>query len=204
MRAYIRRARVPAVLLSAVLLTGCSSDALTARPKPDASAPPAAEKDASAGKVSSAGPVLKVGEKGEFETGELGADGETYKVTSRMSVEVVGAEYVTPDEVDVGGGPENGQFVKLSLTLKNIGDAPARVMTYGVMEWQDTDTAAQDASTPAGSGDGRALDATYRPGQSATGYLVLDVGRKGGTVSYNGSEDPNAQGPLFSVALPES
>lgn len=203
MRAWVRRACVPAVLVSAVVLAGCSSDPLTARPEADASAPPAAGKDASSRKVSSAGPVLEVGKTGEFETGELGENGETYRVTSRMSVKVVGAEYVTPDEIDAGE-PENGQYVKLRLTLKNIGDAPAMVMTYGVMEWQDTDTAAQDASLSEGFGDGRALDATYRPGQSTTGYLVLDVGRKGGTVSYNGSQDPDARGPLFSVALPEA
>jgi PBP1b-binding outer membrane lipoprotein LpoB len=204
MRAWMSRACVPAVLLSAVVLTGCSSDPLATRPKPDASAPPAAGKDASSKKVSSAGPVLAVGETGEFDTGELSEDGSTYRVTSKMSVKVLGAEYVTPDEIDADGGPENGQFVKLRLTLKNIGDVPAMVMTYGVMEWQDTGTAAQDASLSEGFGDGRALDATYRPGQSATGYLVLDVGRKGGTVSYNGSQDPDAEGPLFSVTLPEA
>ncbi|MFF6981986.1 hypothetical protein ACFZAV_30810 [Streptomyces sp. NPDC008343] len=76
-------------------------------------------------------------------------------------------------------------------------------MTYGRMEWEDTDTAAQDASTRDGAGDGRSLDRAYKPGQSVTGHLILDVGDEGGTVSYNGSEDPNADGPVFSVNLPE-
>ncbi|MFM9700995.1 DUF4352 domain-containing protein [Streptomyces europaeiscabiei] len=80
--------------------------------------------------LSAPGPVLKVEESGEFETGETDDTGENYKATSKMSVKVVSAEYVTPEEVDTGNEPENGQFVKVTLTLKNGGDAPAEVMTY--------------------------------------------------------------------------
>ncbi len=153
--------------------------------------------------LSAPGPVLKVGESGELETGETDDPGENYKATSKMSVKVVSAEYVTPGEVDTGNEPENGQFVKVTLTLKNVGDAPAEVMTYGRMEWENSNTARQKASTLEGVGDGRSIDTTYRPGQSITGFLILDVGEEGGTVSYNASEDPNAVGPLFSVTLPK-
>ncbi|WP_030042751.1 DUF4352 domain-containing protein [Streptomyces resistomycificus] len=193
--------------MSAVLMAGCSSESgsgesVAKKPRTGAPAEDAAV-ESSEPSASAPGPVLEVGETGEFETGETDEYGENYKTTSRMSIKVVGAEYVTPDEVDTGNEPENGQFVKVTLTLKNIGDAPAEIMTYGTMEWEDTDTAPQDASTLEGAGDGRSIDTSYKPGQSVTGFLILDVGEKGGTVSYNGSEDPNAEGPVFSVNLPE-
>ncbi|WP_159062962.1 DUF4352 domain-containing protein [Streptomyces scabiei] len=200
---------MPAVLISAVLLTGCSSggDSGEATPKQtSASEVPtgeAAVKPSESASLSAPGPVLKVGESGELETGETDDPGENYKATSKMSVKVVSAEYVTPGEVDTGNEPENGQFVKVTLTLKNVGDAPAEVMTYGRMEWENSNTARQKASTLEGVGDGRSIDTTYRPGQSITGFLILDVGEEGGTVSYNASEDPNAVGPLFSVTLPK-
>jgi PBP1b-binding outer membrane lipoprotein LpoB len=209
-RTYVRRAFVPAALISAVLLTGCSSESSSgesgAKQEPAAESPleEAAVGPSETASSSAPGPVLEVGETGEFETGEMDESGENYTVTSRMSVKVVDAEYVTAEQVDTGNEPENGQYVKLTLTLKNIGDAPAKIMTYGTMEWEDDDTAPQDASTPDGIGDGRSIDTTYRPGQSATGFLILDVGDEGGTVSYNGSQDPNADGPVFSVNLPES
>ncbi|MFE5891225.1 hypothetical protein ACWCQZ_31625 [Streptomyces sp. NPDC002285] len=209
MRAYIRRACVPAVLLSAVLLAGCSSESdsgdsvASQEPAGEAPAEEAAVEASESASSSGSGPVLEVGETGEFATGETDESGEDYKVTSTMSVKVVSAEYVTAEQVDMAKEPENGQYVKLTLTLKNVGDAPAKFMTYGRMEWEDTDTAAQGASTLEGIGDGRSVDSWYKPGQSVTGHLILDVGDEGGTVSYNGSEDPNAEGPVFSVNLPE-
>ncbi|WDV55403.1 DUF4352 domain-containing protein [Streptomyces coeruleorubidus] len=210
MRAYIRRACVPAVLISAVLLTGCSSASDSgddAAPKLSASAEPIeqqpSEEPSETGSSSAPGPVLEVGETGEFETGKTDEYGENYKVTSKMSVKVVSAEYVTAEQIDTSNEPQNGEYVKLTLTLKNVGTAPAEFSSYGMMQWESTDTAAQDASTLEGVGEGQDLDTTYKPGQSVTGTLVLDVGDEGGTVSYVGSEDPNAEGPVFSVELPK-
>lgn len=207
MRAYVRRARVPAVLISAVLLAGCSSGGSDdkAASEASASAGPVGGGQVSNGPSgaasSSAIPVLKVGQSGTWAYGETDDLGETFKVTTRMKTTVVSAQYVTPDEIDTGNKPENGQFVKLTLTLQNVGETPAKIMTYGVMEWEDGRTAAQDASTLEGVGDGRTLDTTYRPGQSVTGFLILDVGRRGGVVSYAGTEDPDADA-AFRVELP--
>jgi hypothetical protein len=203
MRAYVRRACAPAVLISAVLLAGCSAEGSddNAAPKASASGGPAVEEQPSATASSSAVPVLKVGQSGTWAYGEADDLGENFKVTTHMRTTVVSAEYVTPAEVDTGNKPENGQFVKLTLTLKNVGDAPAEIMTYGVMEWEDDNTAAQDASTLEGVGDGRSLDTSYKPGQSVTGYLILDVGRRGGVVSYAGTQDPDADA-AFKVELP--
>lgn len=210
MRTYIRRACVPAVLLSAVLLAGCS-DGLTSRPEPDASAPPASEapvKEAAvepseAASSSAPAPVVGVGETAKFGLGETDDYGENYKVTTQMSVTVVSAKYVTASEVDTTNEPEHGQYVELTLTLKNVGDAPAEIMTYGTMQWEDKQTAAQDATTLEGVGDGATLDTTYKPGQSVTGKLILDVARKGGTVGYYGSDDPSGEA-AFVVELPKS
>lgn len=207
MCAYVRRACVLAMLISVVPLAGCSSGGSDDKATSKASASaesvvkeqPSQEPSETAS--ASAVPVLKVGQSGTWAYGETDDLGENFKVTTQMKTTVVSAEYVTPDEIDTGNKPENGQFVRLTLTLKNVGDAPAEIMTYGVMEWEDDNTAAQDASTLEGVGDGRTLDTTYKPGQSVTGYLILDVGRRGGVVSYAGTEDPNADA-AFKVELP--
>ena len=208
MRAYVRRAAVPAVLLSA-LAAGCSSGGTAdkADPKPSASAEAvvdASSKEPSETPSSSApAPELKVGETGTYDVGETDDTGENFKVTSKMQVTVVSAKYVTPAEIDTTNKPEQGQFVKLTLTLKNVGKAPAEFAAYGMMKWEDAQTAAHDATTLEGVGDGPDLDTTYKPGQSVTGSLVLDVARKGGTVSYVGTDDPNAAA-AFKVTLPTS
>ncbi|MFB6677150.1 DUF4352 domain-containing protein [Streptomyces sp. NPDC056390] len=151
-----------------------------------------------------AAPSLKVGESGTFATGKTDDYGENFKVTSKVQVTVVSAKYVTPAEVDTTNEPEQGHYVALTLTFKNVGKAPAEVMTYGMMKWEDSKTAAQVATTLEGVGEGPELDTTYKPGQSVTGKLILDVARKGGTVSYfDNNSDPEVEGPSFKVALPK-
>jgi len=210
MRAYVRRAVVPAAVLSAALLTGCSSEPDKDRPAPTLSAsvdPPAEEQPSQEpfeeAASSAPAPVVGVGETEKFDIGETDEYGENYKVTTQMSVTVESARYVTPAEVDTTNEPEHGQYVELKLTLKNVGKAPAEIMTYGMMRWEDEQTAAQDATTLEGVGEGPELDTTYKPGQSVTGTLILDVARKGGTVGYYGTEDPSGE-PAFVVELPAS
>ncbi|WP_406160959.1 DUF4352 domain-containing protein [Streptomyces canus] len=205
MRAYVRRAVVPAVLISAALLTGCSSGGGDdkAAPKGSASAAPVVEQEVPetpSESPSSVVLVLKVGQSGTWDYGETDDNGD-FKVTSKMKTTVVSAKYVTPAEVDTTNEPEHGQYVELTLKLENVGQAPAEVLTYGMMKWEDSKTAAQDASTLEGVGEGDDLDTTYKPGQSVTGKLILDVGRRGGVVSYAGTEDPDADA-AFRVQLP--
>ncbi|MGW2744999.1 DUF4352 domain-containing protein [Streptomyces sp. NPDC001450] len=208
MRTHIRRALVPAALLSAVLLTGCSSggddkadhsktavvddtqERSTVKPSPSPSP-----------SSSTHVPVLSVGQTGSYDVGETDDVGENYKVTTKMSVTVVSAKYVTPAEVGTTNKPK-GQYVELTLTMKNTGTAPTRVMTYGNMQWEDSSTAAQDATTFEGVGDGPTLDTVYKPGQGVTAKLVLDVARKGGFVSYTYTENPDGEAP-FMVKLPK-
>lgn len=198
--------RAASVALLGAVLVGCTSDdgGDSSKPAPSASATvdKAAEKSSSPSPSKSAAPVISVGETGTFNVGETDDYGENYKVTSRMQVTVVSAKYVTPAEVDTASKPEQGQYVKLTLTLKNVGKAPAEIMTYGMMKWEDDQTAPQDASTLEGVGDGPDLDTKYKPGQAVTGSLVLDVGRRGGKVSYVGGDDPS-EGPTFVVKLPK-
>ncbi|MFD9442174.1 DUF4352 domain-containing protein [Streptomyces sp. NPDC060001] len=209
MRAYIRRAVVPAALVS-IVLTGCSGggDSDDAAPKASPSVAkdvkPAAEETPDSEPSSAPAPELGVGEKGTYDVGETDEFGENFKVTSKMQVTVAGADYVTPAEIGTSNEPEQGQFVKLTLTLKNVGKAPAEFSAYGLMTWEDDQTAAQDATTLEGVGEGPDLDAKYKPGQSVTGSLILDVARKGGLVSYIGSEDLDAEEPVFTVKLPKS
>ncbi|WDM16754.1 DUF4352 domain-containing protein [Streptomyces lavenduligriseus] len=205
MRAYIRAA-VPAMLLSAVVLTGCSSESKNeaAPAKPPVSREAAQEPagtPSTPSTPSSSAPVLSVGQTGTYDVGETDETGDTYRVTSKMSVTVVSARYVTPAEVGAVAKPR-GQYVELTLTVRNVGKAPAdfHASAIGRMQWEDEQTAAQDATTTV-STDGPDLDTTYKPGQGVTGKLVLDVGRRGGVVSYLGSEDPDT-GAVFKVKLP--
>ncbi|MBP2059743.1 DUF4352 domain-containing protein [Streptomyces iranensis] len=201
--------RAASVALLGVVLVGCSEssdgpdvDGPATSAAPSKPAQKAAEESPSPSASTSAAPVIAVGETGTFDVGETDDYGENYKVTTKMQVTAVSAKYVTPAEVDTTNKPKQGQYVKLTLTLKNVGKAPAEIMTYGMMQWEDDQTAAQDASTLEGVGDGPDLDTTYKPGQAVTGSLVLDVGRRGGKVSYVGGDDPG-KGPTFVVKLPK-
>ncbi|AKJ10077.1 hypothetical protein ABB07_08580 [Streptomyces incarnatus] len=89
----------------------------------------------------------------------------------------------------------------LTLTFKNAGTTPAHVDTYGNLKWEDSSTAAQDATTLEGVGEGADVDTDYKPGQAVTGKLILDVGRRGGVVSSTYTEDPNANA-AFKVKPP--
>ncbi|MDX3233341.1 DUF4352 domain-containing protein [Streptomyces sp. ME19-01-6] len=195
-----------AALLGAVLV-GCSSDdggdsKESAPSTAPATADEATEESPSPSPTKPAAPVIAVGETGTFGIGKTDEYGENYKVTTEMRVTAVSAKYVTPAEIDTTNTPENGQYVVLTLTLKNVGKAPAKIATYGLMQWEDDRSSAQDASTLEGVGDGPDLDTTYKPGQSITGKLVLDVARRGGKVSYVGGDDPSAE-PSFVVKLPK-
>ncbi|WP_326812083.1 DUF4352 domain-containing protein [Streptomyces scopuliridis] len=155
-----------------------------------------AEPSPSASASASAGPLLKVGQTGTYDVVETDEYGENPAVTTKMQVTVKSAKYVTPADVDTTNEPELGQYVVLTLTLKNVGSKPADFAAYGATTWENKDTAAQDATTLEGVGEGPELDTTYKPGQSVTGSLVLDVGAKGGIVSY--ADD------TFRVELPTS
>ncbi|KUF18882.1 hypothetical protein AT728_07565 [Streptomyces silvensis] len=175
------------------MLAGCSDGGDDKADTKPSKMPPTADADfdkVDTGKEAEeapSSPVLKVGE-----TKTVALDGVEASLT------VKSAEYVgTPAMMEKA----KGRYVLLGLTIKNTGSKPLDFSPYGVTSWEDEDTAAQDAST-LGYDEGPALDTTYKPGQSLTGKLLLDVGRKGGTVSYAG--DLMAEEPAFSVELPES
>ncbi|WP_326777100.1 DUF4352 domain-containing protein [Streptomyces sp. NBC_01445] len=201
MRAYIRRAALltaPAVLVA--VLSGCTSaDADVDRATPST---PAVEASASfdkvdAGKEADAppAPLLVVGTSGPFDV----FDDTGESVQTKMNVKVESARYVTAAELDTSNKPEHGQYVVLKLTLKNVGNAPGRFSPYGAMKWQDDKTAAQDCTTLE-SVDGQDVDTEYGPDQSVTGSVVLDVPRKGGTVTYYDTPGTGA----FAVLLPKA
>ncbi|MFB7919211.1 DUF4352 domain-containing protein [Streptomyces sp. NPDC056061] len=119
-------------------------------------------------------------------------------MATQLEVTATKAEYVSPADIGTTNKPK-GQYVRLTLTVKNVGKKPGDFAAYGMMKWENASTATQDASTLEGVGDGPDLDTTYKPGQAVTGSLVLDVGTKGGTVSYWGD---SSDGPLFSIELP--
>ncbi|MEU9011520.1 DUF4352 domain-containing protein [Streptomyces sp. NPDC048479] len=127
--------------------------------------------------------------------------GENRAVKTRMQVMVKEAKYVTPADVDTTNEPEHGQYVRLTLTVKNVGTKVGTFSGYGMIKWEDAKTAAQEATTLEGVGTGPDLDTTYKPGQSVTGTLVLDVANKGGTLSY--WDELFTDKPAFTVPLPK-
>ncbi|MFJ7423421.1 DUF4352 domain-containing protein [Streptomyces uncialis] len=193
---------VAAAGLAAVLAVGCSAGSRDdkADPAPSLHAtvePLFEETEEPAGEASSAapspGPTLAVGETGEFTV----VDSSDPSVTTTMEVTVPSVKYVTSSEIDTTE-PEKGQYALMTLTFRNTGTKPGRIMTYGAVKWQDAQTAAQDATTLE-SVDGLDVDTEYAPGQSVTGSIVLDIVRKGGTASYY----DNADAPAFTLKLPE-
>ncbi|MFE6493434.1 DUF4352 domain-containing protein [Streptomyces sp. NPDC057748] len=205
MRAFVRRAGVSAAAagIAVAAITGCTSEEKAAPTPSTAASAPADSKREGVSKdpspSSSPGPAIKLGGSGRFDFIETDEYGENPKVATQLEVTAKSAEYVTPADVDTTNKPK-GQYVRLTLTVKNVGAKPGDFAAYGMMKWEDGKTAAQDASTLEGVGDGPDLDTTYKPGQSVTGSIVLDVGAKGGAVSY--WADPMADGPAFTIELP--
>ncbi|MEW1551347.1 DUF4352 domain-containing protein [Streptomyces tsukubensis] len=205
MRAYVRRACVPAVLLGALLaVTGCSDEdkpKASEKPAPSAPASPAAEgPDESAPSPSAdAGPVLSVGKTAAYDVIKTDDTGENPRAVTKMEMTVKGVKYVSADQI--GADKAKGQYAVLTLTVKNVGSAEGEFAAYGKMKWEDSATAAQDATTLETTDAGQSLDTTYKPGQSVTGDVVLDVVRKGGTVTYY---DSLSTPPAVSITLPKT
>ncbi|MEV7250783.1 DUF4352 domain-containing protein [Streptomyces cyaneofuscatus] len=162
----------------------------------------AVEKPVEPSPSASAGPVIKVGESGAYDVYDTDEYGENPKVVTQLEVTVKSAEYVTPAQISTSNEPENGQFLRLTITVKNVGKAPGEFSSYGMMTWEDANTAAQEATTLESVGEGQDVDTTYKPGQSVTGSLILDVGAKGGTLSYASSIVDEA--PAFTIELPKA
>ncbi|MFC0596968.1 DUF4352 domain-containing protein [Streptomyces palmae] len=136
-----------------------------------------------------AGKALGLGESGTFTL----ADSESGKKTT-FQVTVDETTYIDePAEVDTTLAAK-GRYLRLGLTLKNVGENTVHLLTYGEIEWENADTAAQDATTLVIL-DGPELDTTYKPGQAVTGKLVLDVPQRGGVLNYT-------EGSGFTIKLP--
>ncbi len=208
MKAFIRHALVSAASVAIVgtLAVGCSSEPKPDKPASATATEPteeaAAEKSVEPSPSASAAPAIKVGESGTFDYYETDEYGQNPKVATQLEVTVKSAEYVTPAQIDTTNEPENGQFVKLTITVKNVGKAPGEFAAYGMMTWENDATAAQEATTLEGVGEGQDVDTTYKPGQSVTGALILDVGAKGGTLNYASSIVDEA--PAFTIELPKA
>lgn len=206
MKALIRRTAFSAaagvVLFS--LVTGCST---TTEPEPTTTVAPADReslpKSPEPSEASSSAPALKVGQSGTWDVMETDEYGENPKPGTTMQVSVKSAKYVTPADIDTTNKPKLGQFVVLTLTVKNIGTKAGEFSGYGMIKWENEGTAAQDATTLEGVGEAADLDTTYKPGQAVTGSFVLDVGAKGGTVSY-WDDHVTGDKPAFTVELPTS
>ncbi|MFI6873580.1 hypothetical protein ACIBL6_09095 [Streptomyces sp. NPDC050400] len=199
MSTYRRRAAllaVPAVLVA--VLSGCSSDA-----EPDArdapqKVPTASTSDIEMGQAKKADgppddgiPSVLPGGRTMFKSG-----------ATAMTVAVGGVEYIDkPTDEDFMTTGDNGQFLRLRLTVMNTGKTEAEFSAVGVT-WESDKVAEQSASTLGSTNDLARLSTTYKPGQGVTGSVILDAGSKGGTVSFYDAQDTEA--PAFKVVLPSS
>lgn len=151
--------------------------------------PKAEAKDAAPAQETGKRP-LGVGESGTFTFVDSSTDKKT---TFKVTVNEI--KYIGESAEDDTTSPAEGQYVRLGITLKNIGQNQAHLLTYGLIEWEDADTAAQDATT-LNIPEGPQLDTKYKPGQAVTGKLILDVPKRGGVVNY-------IDGSGFTVKLPK-
>ncbi|BDM70627.1 hypothetical protein HEK616_41140 [Streptomyces nigrescens] len=196
MRPSIRVATLAVgALVTAVLATGCSSssDAPKAAPAAAEKAPQAKAKDV-ADKPSEKpvkAPLVAVGKSGTY-TAEDGATG----VKTKMEITLKDVKTVTPSEIGTTTKPK-GQYVVLTLTVKNVGDKDGGFHPYGLMKWEDDQTAEQNASTLETSNSGQDVDTDYKPGQNVTGDVILDVPRLGGKVNFYDS--PGAASLTFEL-----
>ncbi|MEU5213149.1 DUF4352 domain-containing protein [Streptomyces sp. NPDC020742] len=162
-------------LITAALTTGCSpsskaSEKASAEKTQDAAAAAPSKRDATT--------PLAIGETGTYSAVDRASGART-----KMSITFKNVKTVSPSEIKTTHKPK-GQYIVLTLTVKNVGDKDGGFHPRGLMKWQDTQTAEQSASTRETTGTGHNVDATYRPGQSVTGDVVLDVPRTGGKVIF--------------------
>jgi hypothetical protein len=190
MKTLVRKAaRGAAIAGVAALLSGCAGETGAgldpATPAAPETPPPPEE--------------LKTGQRGEFtdfETDGLGnpAPNTTFTVT------VERVRYATTEETGLTGEPTRGQYALLTLTVRNTGDKEGSFLPEGRLTWE-SDTTTPDDALPPEAADGSGLGVAYAPRQSVTGTLVLDIGAKGGRISY---ADHEANGASFHVELPAS
>lgn len=186
----------PAALVT-VLVSGCSSDDEPADKHGSSATGPAGANNSAASKKAVPAPTLKPGQSGTFSNG-----------SNRMRATVVSVKYPTRAEL---GRPVTGagRYAVIRLTVKNTGKE-AGDFSAVLATWENAEHPPTEANRQ-GDSDGFAqLNRTYKPGQSATGNVVLYVGAKGGTAAFldptgdSGSvynvRDP--QPPLFKVAMP--
>ncbi|MFF2008392.1 hypothetical protein ACFVWY_04850 [Streptomyces sp. NPDC058195] len=104
--------------------------------------------------------------------------------TTRMSVWFEGIEYLSARDIGATGEPKRGQFVRITLTVKNVGTKNASFSSDGKIKWESDATAPQVVTTAEGVREGADLNTTYKPGQSLNGSFNLDIGGKEGKAAY--------------------
>ncbi|MFH9867600.1 DUF4352 domain-containing protein [Streptomyces lydicus] len=154
-------------------MAGCSSST-DANVDPPPSSVPKREKAAGPTQKKDKAPVLTVGKNASYD-----AASSTTRAT--LSVTFRAAKYVTASEISAG--KPKGRFAVITLEVTNNGSRDGAFHPYGFMKWEGGDRVAQGVATLYSTGT-QSVDSTYHPGESVTGDVVLDVPRKGGTVSY--------------------
>ncbi|MEU6332753.1 DUF4352 domain-containing protein [Streptomyces sp. NPDC047049] len=177
MRPYSRNAALFIVALAVTgAVAGCSSASTDAAKKPSASSTaPGPEKSAEAPKGPVKPPALSVGKTHTYTAIDNSGNATT------MSVTFHAAKYATPSEI--GEAKPKGRYAVLTVEVTNAGHRDGTFTPYRNMRWKDRATTEQEVSTLISTGT-QDVGTTYHPGQGVTGDIVLDVPRKGGSVTY--------------------
>lgn len=187
--------RVPAAVVATLgiagFVAGCSGSQEAPKAAPASSSASKVEKPAKAPAKAHEAPIVAVGKTATYTAEDSATNAKT-----KMSITLKDVKTVTPSEIGTTTKPK-GQYVALTLTVKNVGSAEGGFHPYGLMKWEDSSTAEQDASTLETSDAGQDVDTTYKPGQSVTGDVVLDVPRMGGRVNFYDS--PGAASLTFEL-----
>ncbi|MGW1375515.1 DUF4352 domain-containing protein [Streptomyces sp. NPDC002446] len=127
-------------------------------------------------------PVVSVGKTVSYNAVDISSGAKT-----TMSVTFHAVKYVTASEVSAV--KPKGRYAVVTVEVTNTGGKDGGFHPYGKMKWEDKGTAVQGVATMDSTGT-QSVDTTYHPGEAVTGDIVLDVPRKGGTVSYYDGTGP--------------
>ncbi|MGW1839680.1 DUF4352 domain-containing protein [Streptomyces sp. NPDC002067] len=181
MRPSIRAVSLIAgAVLTAGLATGCSSSGGDSGPTASKTGAPAGDLAVQPSGKSGKTPIT-IGESGTYQAVDSASGART-----QMSVTFKDMRAVQASEIHATKPPKH-QYAVFTFTVKNTGDKNGAFHPQK-LKWTDGQSPEQPAFTSEKSGSGQNLDTTYRPGQTVTGDVVLDMpGGSGALRYYDGS-----------------
>jgi hypothetical protein len=196
-------------LLAGTLAAGCSEGDDSAE-RPPAETTAAATPESSPETTAEASPTpdrpevprLNVGDSATWET----THPDNRDQRTEMSVTVEDVSYVRGTDVEEENrfsDPEDDLYVRLELTVANLGDEPGVFLPMGYgMEWAVRDSAFAGPVSVADIVREPAVPVGYEPGDEYTGHLYFLIDRPTGILTYVETATGDRL-EMFEIALPE-